>query len=188
MPTLPAQPLKETEGELKMSKELRVAAIVALVQTARARLGKTQVQKLVYFAQECGVPLNYRYEIYHYGPYSFELSHDLGSLDSLGVLKVESDPLKLGFDISAGKFAEKFKLEARYQKKIEKVIGQFGSNSAAQLEVQATIHFVRSVLKSHVPPDKARMQVIQKVRALKPRFTDDFVKSCYSDLEQARWI
>jgi uncharacterized protein YwgA len=63
-----------------MQKELRVAAIVALVQNAQARLGKTQVQKLVYFAQDCGIPLEYKYEIYHYGPYSFELSHDLGSL------------------------------------------------------------------------------------------------------------
>lgn len=172
-----------------MPEDLRVAAIVALVQNARARLGKTQVQKLVYFVQDCGVPLQYKYEIYHYGPYSFELSHDLGSLDSLGVLNVVSDPGGFGFDISVGKFAEKFRLEPKYQKKVEKVIDQFGLNSPAQLEVKATIHFVYSVIrKTGLSAGKTRSEVIQKVRALKPLFAEDFIKGCYSELEQAHWI
>lgn len=171
-----------------MPKDLRVSAIVGLVQNAQARLGKTQVQKLVYFAQQCGVPLGYKYEIYHYGPYSFELSHDLGSLDSLGVLNVDSDPSGFGFDISVGKFAERFKIEPKYQKKIEKVTNQFGLNTPAQLEVKATVHFVHSVIKEKVAASKVKSEVIQKVRALKPRFTDAFIKSCYSDLERSQWI
>src|ERR1700688_2767231 len=104
-----------------MRRDLRTAAIVELVQNTHARLGKTQVQKLVYFAQQSGVPLGYKYEIYHYGPYSFELSHDLGSLDSLGVLNVDSDPAGFGFDISVGKFAERLKVEPNYKKTIETV-------------------------------------------------------------------
>jgi uncharacterized protein YwgA len=171
-----------------MRNELRVAAIVALVQNAQTRLGKTQVQKLVYFAQDCGIPLNYKYEIYHYGPYSFELSHDIGSLDSLGVLSVANEPSGYGFDISVGRFAEKFKLEPKYQKKIEKVIGQFGLNTAAQLEVKATIHFVHSVVKKKASSSKTKSEVVQKVLALKPRFAEDFVRNCYSDLERAHWV
>jgi uncharacterized protein len=171
-----------------MPQDLRTAAIVELIQNAQARLGKTQVQKLVYFAQQCGVPLGYKYEIYHYGPYSFELSHDLGSLDSLGVLNVDSDPAGFGFDISVGKFAERFKVEAKYQKKIEKVTKQFGLNTAAQLEVKATVHFVHSVIREKVAASKVRAEVIQKVRALKPRFPDAFIRNCYSDLERSHWI
>jgi uncharacterized protein YwgA len=171
-----------------MQKEMRVAAIVALVQNTQTRLGKTQVQKLVYFVQDCGVPLEYKYEIYHYGPYSFELAHDLGSLDSLGVLNVDSDRSGFGFDISAGKFADKFKLEPKYLKKVEKVIEQFGLNTPAQLEVKATIHFVHSVIKKRISSGRTKTEVIHKVRALKPRFTDDFVKRCYSDMEKASWI
>jgi uncharacterized protein len=164
-----------------MRDELRVAAIVALVQNAPARLGKTQIQKLVYFAQDCGIPLKYKYELYHYGPYSFELSHDLGSLDSLDVLAVRSSSSGYGFDISVGKFADKFKLETKYKKKIEKVIGEFGLNTPAQLEVKATIHFVRSVVEN-------KSEVIERVGALKPRFTEDFIKSCYSDMKRMQWI
>ena len=171
-----------------MHKELRAAAIVVLVQNARAKLGKTQVQKLVYFAQDCGVPLDYKYEIYHYGPYSFELAHDLGSLDSLGVINVDNDPSGFGFDISSGKFAQRFQLEPKYLKKVEKVISQFGSDTPAQLEVKATIHFVHSVVKKKTSSGKAKSDVIQRVRALKPRFREDFVKKCYSDLKESRWI
>lgn len=171
-----------------MRNELRVAAIVAIVQNSQARLGKTQVQKLVYFVQDRGVPLDYKYEIYHYGPYSFELAHDIGSLDSLGVLNVESDRSGFGFDISAGKFADKFKLEPKYQRKLEGVINQFGLNTPAQLEVKATIHFVHSVIKKRIPSSKAKAEVVQRVRALKPRFTEDFVRKCYLDLERMNWV
>jgi uncharacterized protein len=171
-----------------MQKDLRVAAIVALVQNAFVKLGKTQVQKLVYFAQDGGVPLGYKYEIYHYGPYSFELSDDLGSLDSLGVLDIDSDPSGFGFHISPGKFSNKFRLEPKYLKKVEEVISQFGSNTPAQLEVKATIHFVHSVVKKQVGLGKTKSEVVQRVHALKPRFNDEFIKKCYSDLEQARWI
>jgi hypothetical protein len=171
-----------------MQKELRIATIVGLVQNAPSKLGKTQVQKLVYFAQQCGMPLRYEYQIYHYGPYSFDLSHDLSSLDSLGVLNVQGDPTGYGFDISVGKFAEKFRLEPRYQKKITKIVRDFGSNTPAQLEVKATIHFVFSVVKKSTSRGKTKPQVLQKVHALKPRFTPDFISHCYSDLKQANWI
>jgi uncharacterized protein len=171
-----------------MEKELRVAAIVGLVQNAPSKLGKTQVQKLVYFAQKAGVPLEYRYEIYHYGPYSFELSHDLSSLDGLGVLNIQNDPSGYGFDVSVGKFAERFRLDQKYQKKIDKVVNTFATNTPAQLEVKATIHFVKSVLQKKTVATKIRPEVIQKVHALKPRFSQDFIKKCYSDLQQAKWV
>ncbi|MFZ0773519.1 MAG: hypothetical protein WCA49_08580 [Candidatus Sulfotelmatobacter sp.] len=171
-----------------MQKELRIASIVELVQNAPTRLGKTQVQKLVYFAQQCGIPLDYKYEIYHYGPYSFELSHEMGSLDSLGVLNIQSDPNGFGFDISAGKFAQRFKLEPKYQRKIEKILDHFGRNTPAELEVKATVHFVNSIVRRKISSGKARSEVVQKVHALKPRFTEDFIKRCYSDLERANWI
>ena len=167
-----------------MDKDLRTAAIVELVKETRQRLGKVQVQKLIYFAQQSGVPLEYKYEMYHYGPYSFELARQLDSLDSLGVLTVQSDPSGFGFDISAGKFADKFVLSPKFKKKITDIISQFGLSSPAQLEVKATVHFVHSVMKNK----GTKADVINKVRALKPRFTDKFVKDCYGELERAQWL
>src|SRR5215831_8876269 len=165
-----------------MTQEQRAAGIVSLAQNAPAKIGKIQLQKLVYFAQRSGVPFNYKYEIYHYGPYSFELSHDLNTLDSLGVLNVKSNPTGYGYEISLGKFAPKFKLESKYQKRIENILDSVGRNSPAELEVKATIHFVSSVLK------KPKTEVIQKVQALKPHFKHEFIETCYSDLKRLQWI
>ncbi len=164
-----------------MKNDLRIPAIVALLANSRAKLGKIQLQKLVYFAQNNGLPLKYVFEIYHYGPYSFELSNDLGSLDALEIVNVQSDPNGYGFQISTGKFADKFTLPPRYQKKIEKVIDQFGADNTARLEVKATIHFVSSVVSG-------KSEIIQKVHALKPRFTKEFIQRSYSELKQTNWV
>jgi uncharacterized protein len=170
-----------------MKNDLKVAAIVSLVENAQTRrLGKTQLQKLVYFLQAAGVPLGYEYEIYHYGPYSFELSYDMDSLDSLGVLKVDSDPSGFGFDISLGKFSERFKLDSKYKKKLDRVILELGSDNPARLEVKATIHFVKSVLGQC--DEDSQSKIVKKVKALKPRFTEEFIKQCYSDLRRASWV
>lgn len=170
-----------------MPKEIRIACIVALVQNAKAsRIGKTQLQKLVYFLQNAGVPLDYRYEIYHYGPYSFELSDEMGSLDSLGILNVESDPSGFGFNITSGKFAEKYQIGKKYQRKLEKVLVDFSSDTPAQLEVKATIHFVQKIMEKRGSIDQSK--VTKKVKLLKPQFSDKFVKNCYSELKQACWI
>ena len=170
-----------------MPEDLRAKSIVALVTNARTRpLGKTQVQKLVYFLQEVGVPLKYTYEIYHYGPYSFELSAEIGSLDSLGVLKVESEPSGYGFDISLGKFAERFTFDSKYRRKLDLVLDRFGVKTAAQLEVMSTIHFVNRVMKKR--SQNTGPAVLKKVKALKPRFTDEFIKACYLDLQRGKWL
>jgi uncharacterized protein YwgA len=164
-----------------MKTELRIPAIVSLLSTSRAKLGKTQLQKLVYFAQNNGLPLKYTFQIYHYGPYSFELSNDLGSLDALEIVNIQNDPNGYGFQVSTGKFADKFVLPVKYQKKLDRVIDQFGSESTAKLEVKATIHFVSSVVTS-------KKQIIEKVHALKPRYTKDFIRQSYSELKHLNWV
>jgi uncharacterized protein YwgA len=164
-----------------MKNELRIPTIVALLANSRSILGKIQLQKLVYFSQNDGLPLKYLFEIYHYGPYSFELSNDLGSLDALEIVRVQSDPNGYGFQISTGKFADKYTLPPKYQKKIDKVINQFGADSTTKLEVKATIHFVSSVVSG-------KNEIIQKVHALKPRFTKEFIQQSYSELKQMKWV
>lgn len=164
-----------------MKNELRIPAIVSLLTTSRVKLGKIQLQKLVYFAQNNGLPLKYTFQIYNYGPHSFELSNDLGSLDALEIVNVQNDPNGHSFQISTGKFADKFVLPVKYQKKLEKIIDQFGSEKTATLEVKATIHFVSSVVKG-------KREIVQKVHALKPRLTKEFIRQSYSELKQMNWV
>src|SRR5437867_991119 len=40
-------------------------------------IGRTTLQKMMYFLQVVGVPMGYRFEIHHYGPYCDEISRDV---------------------------------------------------------------------------------------------------------------
>ena len=66
------------------------------------------------------------------------------------------------------------------------MISELGSDTPAKLEVKATIHFVKSVLGKRT--EDSRSEIIKKVKALKPRFTEDFIKQCFLDLKNAAWI
>lgn len=52
--------------------------------------GKTRFQKMIFLAEkEEGLREAFEFEKYNYGPYSFELSDKLSSLENLGFLEIE---------------------------------------------------------------------------------------------------
>src|SRR5580700_10617544 len=51
-------------------------AAVAAAHDADSYVGRTAVQKLVYFAQLAGMPAEYRFDIHFYGPYCYEITRD----------------------------------------------------------------------------------------------------------------
>jgi uncharacterized protein len=176
-------------GGKAMPSELQTATMVELIKKVsqkKKQLGKTQFQKLVYFCQEKGIPLGYKYEIYHYGPYSFQLSDDMSSLDSLGVLDVGTDSSGFGFHIEAGRFASKYELQKKYLPVLTEVVEKLGENSPAQLEVKGTLHFVSKVLKNR--GDISDKLVVSKVKELKPQIKDPFIQQCYVELKAAKLI
>jgi uncharacterized protein YwgA len=177
-------------GGLNMAQDMRREAIISLVQGVHKKtdqLGKIQLQKLVYFLQEAGVPLDYKFEIYHYGPYSFELADEMSSMDSLGVLSVAADPSGYGFNINVGSHGSKYRIDKRYLPKIDDVISNFGADTPAKLEVKSTVHFVNKVLKKQVRNPQEKV-VVAKVRELKPRFTEAFISECFHELKGVRLI
>ena len=160
--------------------------LVKRIQERGVDLGKIQFQKLVYFLQEKGVALNYDYEIYHYGPYCFELANDLDSLNSLEILDVSADRQGYGFHISKGRVADNFseknnQLVSQNNVNLEFVIDNFGRCDPAEIELKATIHYVNKIMKAH-DPRTSEMDVLSKVEELKPKFTQEYVKKCYDEL------
>jgi uncharacterized protein len=53
-------------------------------------LGRTALQKILYFLQISGVPMRYRFDIYHYGPYCDRIARDVELLLADDVLKDSS--------------------------------------------------------------------------------------------------
>lgn len=58
----------------------------SIVQTG-GFLGRTAVQKIMYFLKVLGVPMGYRFELYHYGPFCAEILTDLEWLIADSVIK-----------------------------------------------------------------------------------------------------
>jgi uncharacterized protein YwgA len=159
----------------------RLALIARLVETSPGgALGRTALVKLVYLLQEVrGVPLGYRFRLYTYGPYDTNVLDDLDYAQSLGVVQVKTVSFSSGyaFDIRPGDAAEGVKERAKgflaeHEAAVRWVIQEFGTRSASELELLATIVYTDRDLSAR----KARVSLedlCRKVRDVKPRFTQE---------------
>jgi uncharacterized protein YwgA len=164
------------------TQDLRLATVYRIACELPG-VGKTKLQKLTYFLQETvGVPLAYPFKMHHYGPYVEPLETDLARLRLAGYVRVDADPNGYGFHITAT--AEDPDEDWResvlpYGDAISRVIKQLGGWPTYQLELAATIHFVKR-LSPYASPE----EVIDKTKALKPKFDEGFVLDVYDGLVQ----
>jgi len=163
------------EQELLQQRIAIIRRIAELVPDS----GKTSIQKTVYFLQEgLGVPLGYRFRMHYYGPYSEVLDSNLSLASGMGVVTVESDTQGDGYHVTPGP-SSGAKLEPPMrQEKTDETIRSLGQLETSQLELLATMHFVRR-LNSQLSEN----EVIRTVRRLKPKFSQDKVESAYQDVK-----
>ncbi len=163
------------------TQELQLA-ILHKVISELGDVGKTKLQKLGYFLQEAyGVSSKFPFRMHHYGPYSEALETDIARLRLAGYVKVESDQLGYGFHITKidNPPEEWEQLIEPHRNSVERAITEFGSRPTHELELAATIHFVKNLF-----PDISSLEVVAKVKALKPKFDEDYVLRVYDELKQ----
>ena len=109
-------------------------------------LGRTAMQKLVYFAKAVGVPIPCSFEIYTYGPYSDTVTFSVDSLLADDVLEdISKDPqsysnYRLG--ANASEILNTYeRLISPHREKIDAVVKSLGSFKPHELELIATLHF-----------------------------------------------
>jgi len=172
---------------LNNQEEKRINAIIYLLECLKgSQVGKKSIQKLIYFLQEeFGVDLNYRYKMYHYGPYCSELSDDLDIMDMMGTISIQDAPAMNGYTIST-KYEIKADIDAQqflesHKQKFDRLIEYFKERSAKVLELYATIHFVERVLRER-GQESDKDCIVQKVKIMKPKYSDDDIKKAYDYL------
>ena len=67
--------LAKTWEHALLAKVVQEAA--EITQRQGGFLGRTAIQKIVYFLQVLGVPMRYRFEVFHYGPFCITILGDL---------------------------------------------------------------------------------------------------------------
>jgi hypothetical protein len=165
---------------------LRRLAIIKEIVTRLGDVGKTKIQKIVYFLQEAvGIPLVYPFKMHHYGPYSDDLDGDLSLAQAVGLVNIAPDMDGFGYHVTPGQdWGEALRLpelEAR-RKSIENAIDNLGSLEIADLELHATVHFVGNL---DLEKRLTKEEVLSTVRSLKPKFSIQQIDSAYQSLQKA---
>ena len=171
----------------------RVAFIERIVCNSED-IGKTKIQKILYFLQESlDVPLNFRFRVHYFGPYSDGLDDALSLTKSLGRIDIQPDRDGFGYHITpiAGlsdaywqeyDISEDPEIETSVEN-IDSAIEVLSNLATSQIELYATIHFIDGP-KGRKPKE----QTIETVGKLKPKFAASQIEDAYDTLKQVNLI
>lgn len=153
-----------------MNEDEQGAFVVCLVKAlANAGwVGKTHIQKGVYFAQEAAqADLGFKYVIHYYGPYSRELEGVIQSLGSRGDLRITPEDDGYGYSVTLGEQVDESPVSSSLKKCADSVAKYLGGLNTLDLERLSTAFYVRNRL-----PEGSMESWIQEVHRLKPKFNE----------------
>lgn len=154
-------------------------------------LGRTAIQKLVYFGRSTGVPIPCSFEIYNYGPYSDQVTFTVDGLLADEVLADTSTNSSKYSNYRLRKTNVAFpssiekKVES-YRQQIDTVVKNLGSFRPEQLELIATVHFVHHRLESISGKKPAKAAVFSEFHRIKgDKFSREDVSAWYDALRRS---
>lgn len=169
----------------------RMALLVYLVMKGQERVnavGHTQIQKLFYLLQNGkGVPLGYKFRLYHYGPYCSELWGDLNSLKEYGYLTISANESGWGYEIrilpEGRRFVTGQGVAEEIRKKVDGLLEVLGGQPVRRLEALATAHYIfQDLRKAGLLPDEDK--VVYHVLKLKPHLKENEVKEAFRQIKK----
>lgn len=171
----------------------RVAFIERIVRNSED-IGKTKIQKILYFLQESmNVPLKYRFRMHYFGPYSDEIDNALSLSKSLGRIDIQPDVNGFGYHVTPattqadtpwqGYDISEDSAVTISAEEIDKAIAILSQLDIPQIELYATIHFIGR------PSSKlSKEDTVATVNRLKPKFSVSKIEDAYQTLKQADLI
>jgi uncharacterized protein YwgA len=115
--------------------------------------------------------INFSYTMYHYGPYSNEVSRELSFAENIGIVDSE-------WDTDSGRFLSATNVFDTFQRfitdtekqAIDGLVVRYGDLSAKELSIIATAFYLKDRFGT---PDE---QIIEKVHNLKDKFSEDEIR------------
>ena len=153
-------------------------AVIRRISELAPDAGKMSVQKIVYFIQNwLEVPLDYRFKMHHYGPYSVKVDGNLSLASAMGLVNLDRDPDGFGYHVTPGIYElENVDAELPWEN-VDGLIEVLGDLELSRLELLASTHFVKCV---HPKWNKA--EIIDMVRRVKPKFRKSEIEKSYADV------
>jgi len=140
-------------------------------------VGKTVVQKMMYLLIREGVG-DFRYSMYHYGPYSSAVSGELNFAESSEIVDINWIEEK-GYSIKPGSTLSKFEdlLTEEDKEKVNEISVKFGKFNAGALSLIATALFLEDNY------DVAADELPQLVHRLKEKYDVSYIKKILKEAE-----
>ena len=171
-----------------MSAHDKRLAIISKIATEDKGLGKTAMMKYIYILQQVyKVPTGYDYEIYTYGPYSSEVAGDINLAADFNIIEATYSSNHSGYELKPTSqthesIAKEKEFINKYSDSISEVIKMFGSKTSKELELSSTIIYTYSN-RSFNERDTSIEEVAKDVKAIKPHFDNDIIKTEYMNLQ-----
>jgi|UniRef100_A0A7C5KC94 hypothetical protein len=159
------------------------ALVYTLVKTLTKKrpdvqIGKTVVQKMMYLLEK-ELGYDFDFSMYHYGPFSAEVSGYLNFAESVGIIDMTWDPQR-GYFIKP-KSKKKIKeiieafeesLDKKDKKTINKIVDKYGKLNpiAIKLSIIATALYAKDNF------NVKKSELINVVKSLKPEYSDNYIK------------
>lgn len=134
------------------------------------QIGKTVVQKLIFLLSR-KLPVDFNYEMYHYGPYSNDLDSELRFAENSSIIKIDWNE-DYGFFIEPTDETNKFINLIKKEEKaaIDDIVNKYGKFRAKELAIITTALYLRD--NYHFKDDKLPGIVHQ----LKQSYTEEEIK------------
>ncbi len=184
--------------QLTLTYRWEHALIAATVEAASKKcpncyLGRTAIQKLLYFMNVLGVPMRYTFDIHHYGPFCPNVMHDVDWLVADDVIADRSSEERYsnykpsqGWPELSEQYSEKLD---EYSEKIQDVCNALSDLSPDALELIATLDFSYRWVRARGGKGPWKTAAIQKFKSIKKnKFGDDDIDAWYGVLVDADLI
>ncbi len=159
------------------------------MESKQSQFGKTALQKMIFILQDVfKIDCGYEFSLHTYGPFSSQIVHDLDFVETSKGVEVQSIGPSSGYIILPGLEADRLQEKAaeflnnpEVQNALNRLVEEFGDYSAKDLELISTITYVTKDLSEH-NDFPARGEVVQTVKQLKPKFSEDLIDKQIQDL------
>lgn len=156
--------------------------------------GRTAIQKIMYFLKVLGVPMNYRFDIHHYGPFCGEILNDIEALLADDVIndvsknrqKYSSYSPTVVADELVAAHAEDIR---PYEEKIKELVNNLASLKPEYLELYATLDYLYRWYSASGDEGPWKDKVIEMFNEIKPgKFQPQIISKGYDTLVKAGLI
>ncbi|MCK4720934.1 hypothetical protein KAU08_09750 [bacterium] len=177
--------LASTRDQALLAKVIKEAKKTA--DKHKTCVGRTALQKILYFLKVAEVPMSYRFSIHHYGPFCSEILRDLDILQADRVITNESNPPDQYNYAPSSSADELMSLHPsflkQYKDNIRNVVNALIPLDTRSLELIATIDYVYRWIRATGVKGPWKKRVIRRFQKIKKgKFGGPDVENAYDIL------